>query len=107
MKTADQGVRQPAIAKRILPTDMPNILMPGRAIVHLKYPNNPEEQIIPEGCIGIIHTGNVKEISIIRDDCKTARKALREASSYMEENGYSEDVTDYLENDSRHDDGPL
>lgn len=80
IKNANQGVRQPAVVKRILPTDLPNILLPGRTIINLKYPNRPEEQTIPEGCIGIIHIDDVKQISIVRDDCKAARKAIRAAS---------------------------
>lgn len=84
-KLAPQGIRQPAVVKRILPNDKSNILLPGRIIISMKYPNRPEEQSIPEGCIGIIHTDSVKEISIVRDDCKAARKAIRLAEASVEE----------------------
>jgi hypothetical protein len=78
IKIADQGVRQPAVVKRNLPADVPGVLLPGRIIINMRYVNRPEEQTIPEGCIGIVHEAD-KQISIVRDDCKAARKAINAA----------------------------
>lgn len=91
-KFAQQGVRQTVWKTK--PVKDGQILKPGMTFDRFSSSDvNLETLTIPEGTIGIIRVdvvGNTVipmekiSISIIRDDCKAARKAIRlaEASTY-------------------------
>lgn len=75
IKFAQQGIRQNAIPGG----DLNKILKPGEIIlVSIGY-MEWDRQVIQEGTIGILHSDGDDDItiSVIRDDCKAARKAIR------------------------------
>jgi hypothetical protein len=71
-KKANQGVRQagkPSVAGT-------QLLKVGEKFISLRFPNKPEELIIPEGTVGIVHTDAVNEISVLRDDSQVVRRFI-------------------------------
>ena len=75
IKLAKQGIHQNGFSKIIGKT----ILKPGDVFIAMPIVGTTEDLVIPVGCIGVIHIdiGNPTTVSVIRDDCKAARKALR------------------------------
>lgn len=105
-KFAKQGVRQPVWKTE--PVRDGQILKPGMTFDWFSSSNvNLETLTIPEGTIGIIHVDTVGNpimpmeeisISVIRDDCKAARKAIRLSKASIEERAaiaYHNKVRDY------------
>jgi hypothetical protein len=75
IKIAQQGVRQ-----RGFPFVTGTIIMhPGELLTLTPEVGGLDDFIIPNGCIRIVHCelNSFTTISIIRDDCKAARKAIR------------------------------
>ena len=73
---AQQGVRQPAC----LQGEQLKILVAGAIFTAIGFPHCAKDLAIPKGCIGISEInslGQVEAVSVIRDDCKAARKAIR------------------------------
>jgi hypothetical protein len=70
MKLANQGVRQKG--KPI--NAQAHTLSSGDKFISLRFPNKPEELVIPEGAVGIVHNDAENEISIVRDDSQAARR---------------------------------
>lgn len=82
IKFAQQGVRQ----KASLPiANNGQILRPGNSFI---FHDTSSDKIvtIEKGTIGIVHKDNGDcTVSVIRDDCKAARKAIRLAEATPEE----------------------
>ena len=78
IKFAQQGIRQNGFTNDLRKT----ILKPGDVFIAMSAIGMTEDFAIPSGCIGVVH---VTTISVIRDDCKAARKAMRLAEATTEE----------------------
>ena len=83
IKFAQQGVRQLGWPQK----EGIVVLMPGDIFNKVTSDAMSNEHlIIPKGTIGIFHIDETPfSISIIRDDCKAARKAIRLAEASAEE----------------------
>lgn len=81
IKFAKQGVRQAGFSSMAANI---TVLKPGDVFISLSTAvGEAEDLTIPDGCIGIMHydEGLFTSVSVIRDDCKAARKALHKANS--------------------------
>lgn len=94
---ASQGVR--ILATPASPTRN-NVIEAGKEINTISNIDDSTTLRIPTGCIGVIHRDVGKEmtISIIRDDCKAARKAIKNDVERIErEREMSLEVVEELE----------
>ena len=77
---AKQGVRQPGVPARIRGQGLvPGILKAGDTFRYILDDGTTDYRLIPSGCIGVFHYED-KQISVIRDDCQAARRAIRAVS---------------------------
>ncbi len=91
-KFAKQGIRQNAIPF----VSGKTLLKPGDKIIALTIGKELSDTlVIPEGTIGCVHTDEVNKISINRDDCKAACKAIRAENA--EEKRVSKNFTSKIE----------
>lgn len=71
---ADEGVRQNCIT-----ISRKTLLTPGDKFYKVIF-GEAILQEIPVGRVGIIHSDD-KQISVVRDDCKAARKAIQQQNA--------------------------
>ena len=84
IKESAQGIRIAGKAMRMVGQPHPEyakVLKAGNCFYSLKDANNPEVLMVPVGCVGIIHDDADNQISVVRNDCQAARRAIRKANN--------------------------